>query len=618
MFVKKILEIVIPIALIIAVIIIIFGFRGNANSGNSVDEIIGIGLKYKVYDEFNKLSAEVTSSSSIRDFDKSRIPSQRERILLKDIKGIIYKKGEFKSDVRFSSKSGYVENGYKNFLLKDDAKIESKEASLYSDHFFMEGNSLISNDTPTKFKLKNMEGIAKRGINHHLNFGVTNFLEASGIYKRSGKKYHFKCKTLMVFKKINRIVFNGKVHLESDDSIMKGEEIVMHFNEDFKNLIKSDIVGNGYFYARGKRKGEFREMRGKLITAELHKGTINKIDIVDDGTLILNRNKNKLIAESNLIHLIFKENAGKLNILKLMKKGVITATGRRSFSLSAFRIRIKFDDKGDIDYCYNQGGSKFKIREFRTDSMLSTYYPKKEMISIAGENSTLEKGKDRFVSSKFTVDLDKKKLFSKDKISSTLYLKNENSIFSKSPVFISSKRVEINDKTGIVIYEDDVKLFQGETTLNAGKIEVGGNTEVSISKGTVLNFKNGEEEIIIRGEELYIDPETNSLNISGKGSISDKENTLSGESIVVEFDKNKLITMISGTDNIEFKRKSISGESDKVIWMFAKKVITFMTNAKLVKDSSGQFSGEEIRFFLKDERVEMRSSDGKRIETKID
>jgi len=619
MLFKKILGIVLPSALIIIIIVIAFNFKGNSGSKNSIeDEIIGKGLKYRVYNEFNKLSAEVTSDSSIRDFDKSRMPTQRERTLLTGIKGIIYKGGEFKSNVRFSSKSGYVENEYKNFLLKEDAKIESKEVSLYSDHFFMEGNNLISNDTPTKFKLKNMEGVAEKGINHHLNFGVTNFLGASGIYKRSGKKYYFKCKTLMVFKRKNRIIFNGKAHLKSSDSKMKGKEIILQFDEGFKNLIRTDIDGNGYFYIKGTKKGEFKEMTGKLIIAELYKGMIHKIDIVDDGTLVLNRNRNKLKAESDLIHLRFKENSGKLNILKLMKNGVITAEGKRPFSLSASRIRIKFDDKGDIEYCYNRGGSKFKIREFKTDSMSSTYFPQKEMISLAGGNSTLEKGEDRFVSSKFTVDLDKKKLFSKDGISSTLYLKSENSIFSKSPVFISSKKVEINDETGIVVYKDDVKLFQGDTKLNAEKVEVGENTRVSISGDAALNFKNGEEEIVIRGEKINIDPDNNSLNVLGKGSISDKKNTLSGESIIVEFDKSKQIRRIFGKNNVEFKRKSISGESDKVIWMFAKKVIIFTMNAKLVKDNSGQFSGEEIRFFLDNEKVEIKSADGKRVETKID
>jgi len=86
----------------------------------------------------------------------------------------------------------------------------------------------------------------------------------------------------------------------------------------------------------------------------------------------------------------------------------------------------------------------------------------------------------------------------------------------------------------------------------------------------------------------------------------------------VEFDDSKKIQKITGEKKIEFKRSEVSGTSERVIWKFSKKIITFFSKARLTKSNSGTSSGEEIQFYIEDERVVVKSTDGKRSETKID
>ncbi|MCK5005550.1 MAG: hypothetical protein KAS21_10690, partial [Candidatus Aminicenantes bacterium] len=167
-------------------------------------------------------------------------------------------------------------------------------------------------------------------------------------------------------------------------------------------------------------------------------------------------------------------------------------------------------------------------------------------------------------------------------------------------------------------YSTNVSLFQGDTKLNAEKVEIGENKSINISGKAKLNFTNNEKGISISGEEIKIDPDKNFLYIKGKGVLSEENNSLSGESLVVEFNDNKKISRVTGEDKIEFKRKGISGKSEKVIWKFNEKIITFITNAQLIKADSGSSKGDEIKFYIEDERVVIRSADGKRSETKID
>lgn len=620
MSLKKILSFITIGIFLAALIAIILSFKGGSGVGKSdIGAIIGKGLKYKVYNEFQELSTKITSTSSKRDFDRSREPAHRERTLLTDIQGVIYKSKKFKNDIRFSGNSGYVENEYKNFLLKGDARIESEEITLNSDRFFMEGNSLISNKSRTDFKLKNLKGIARKGINYHMELGVINLLKASGTYLKSGKEYHFICNKLMILKELNRVVFKGNAHIKSDDSTMKGKEIILRFDKDFKKLERTDIRGKGYFYTRGDKKGEFRELLGNKIITEFDENeNIKKIDVTKNGILNLHGKGSSFKAESNLIYIRFDHISKKLKSVKLMREGKINVTGKRSFNISARRIRIQYDKEGEIENCNTRGDTEFTMSEYSGNCQTLNYFPPENKMILTGEKSVLFKGENRFVSPEFLVNTKEEKLSSDKEIVSTILLDSASSIFSKAPVFVSSKKIEIYEKSGSVVYSTNVSLFQGDTKLTADRVEIGDKKEMKISGKVRLTFRNGKDEIFLGGDELKIDSDKNWLLISGGAILREKENELGGDYLSVIFNDKNEVTRIIGNKNINFKRKNVSAKSEKVTWKFNEKIITFITNAQLIKAKSGSSKGDEIKFFIEDEKVVIRSAGGKRSETKID
>jgi len=617
--VRKILSYISLGILLFAVIIIALSFRGSGVGKADTDEIIGRELEYKVFDSDNRLAIYITSSSSRRDFDPSREPAQRDRTLLKDIRGTIYKGEKFKNDLTFSGRSGYVENEYKNFMLRENAKIESRDIRLTSDYFFMKGNSLISNRNPTEFKLESLEGIARRGIKYHMTIGALDLFNASGSYIRSGKKYRFRCRRLMVLKKYNRLVFKGNAEIQGTDSVIRGREIILKFSKDFKRLHRTDVRKKAYFRTAGKKKGEFREMSGKAIFATFGEGgEIRKIDISKNGKLIIRQEGSRLEARSKLIYLRFDNETSRLSQVKLMRGGRVISSGKRSFDINSRRIRVTFDHKGDINLCATHGETSFKMGDYSGTTPRLIYRPPRELITLKGEKSEIRKGENRFVSGEFSVNTKEGKLSSGEDITSVIQLETGNSVFSKSPVFVHSKKVEIDDRTGSVTYREEVSLFQGETVLNSDKFHIGQNNKIRVSGSVKLEFKNGENEIRVKGNELTIDSEDSSMEVLENTVLQEGENSLQGGKIRIEFNKKNEIGVIQGEKDIEFNRKEISGKSENVEWDFRQKIITFLSKASLKKSSSGTSRGEKIVFHMESEKVVIESGDGKRSETKLD
>ncbi len=619
MSLKKILSFISLSVLFLVIILIAFNFKGGFGADHvENDEIIGKGMSHRIYDEKNKLLSEISSSSTERDYVAiGNFP--QDRVLLTDIKAVIYKHGQFKSDVKFSGNSGYVENSYNDFLIKGNARIESKEALFLSERFFMKGSAMISNDERTKFLLKNLRGKAENGLEYILNYGVLNLFKATGIFVRSGKKYNFNCNKLMILKKLNRIVFRGNSLITNKESSMKGKEIIYGFNDGFVHVKRVDILGKGNLVFKKKSGKIYRKISGKVITGFFSDdGNIKKIEVSKNGIVDLLSDGNRIKAASRLIYIGVNPQTNKLSSIKIMQHGKIESKGKRSFDIISEKIVINYDSKGEIEKCYAQGDTEFNTDGYNGSTNIFKYFPGKDLITLKGEDSLLEKGGNRFVSSEFTVNTKEQKLYSDKKIRSTLILKSGNSIFSKDPVYVSSKKVEIDDKSGTVIYSEGVSLFQGDTKLDAVRVEIGNNKSISISGKAKLTFINGEQKILLGGDELNIDSDKNLLNIKGKSVLSDGDNLLSGDSLIVMFDKSNMISRINGEGKVVFKRKSISGKSDKVIWKFNRKIITFFKNAELIKAQSGSSKGNEIQFFIENERIIIKSADGKRSETKID
>ncbi|MEN8153553.1 MAG: LptA/OstA family protein [Acidobacteriota bacterium] len=620
MVLKKIIGIISLAVFLIFIFLVVFKLRGKIDTSRVVEEVIsGKEMTFKAYNSDHNLVFEIKSSDSEKDFDMSRKPAQRERTLLKNIKGTIYKKGRFKSDTHFSSEKGYVENNNQNLLLKKNALIESEEMRFASDKFFMEGNSLVSNDTSTDFIIKDLQGTASRGLEFHVRINVINMFGTSGSFVKEGKTYDFKCKKLVILDNRNLVVFKGNAIIEGDDSTMKGNEISMFFTDDFKKIKRSVLKGNSYFYLKGKKSGEYREAMGFRIGAAFNdNGKVNRIEVKKNGIINLRRTNEKIKVESDFISIKFNEISEKTEQIRTLRGSRIISKGKRKFDISSKRMRVHYGKNGDPEYCYAKQDCLFKMDGYSGSSDKLDYEVKKNFVKISGRRSILEKKGNRFVSTEFNLNTKEEKFYSESKITSSIILDSGNALFSKSQIFISSKKVEILEKAGSIKYSGDVNLFQGDTKLYSDILEIIGEKEIKASGKTSILFKEKNNDIFISGGELGFLQEENSIQIGKGGSLKEGNNSLNAQTLKIEFNKENNINRITGIDKVKFMREKISGISDSVVWEFDKKFLVFNGNASVAKEKSGLTSGNIIKFYLEGEKVVITSPDGSRSKTTIE
>lgn len=620
MFLNKVIRILSLVVFIGIIFLVVFKLKGKSDTGIEAEDIIaGKEMTFRAFNSESKVTFEIKSSDSEKDFDMSRKPAQRERTLLKNIKGKIYKKGKFKSDTFFSGDDGYVENNNQNLLLRGNAFMESKEMRFDSEKFFLEGNSLVSNNTSTNFRLKDLEGTASNGMEFHIKINVLNLFDTEGLFLKNGKTYDFKCDKLIVMDNRNKVVFRGNAVIESVDSTLKGNEISMIFTESFEKIKKSVVMGNGYFYLKGKKSGEYREGMGDRIGTFFNdNGKVSRIEVKKNGIINLRRGSERLRAESNFISIKFNDINEKTELIRMLRGSKVLSKGKRKFDIASKRIRIHYDNEGEVENCFASEKCFFKMEGYNGSSDKLKYEVKNNLVLINGKRSILEKKGSRFVSSDFFLDTKAEKFYSESEITSSIILNSSNAIFSKSSIFISSKKVEILEKTGSIKYSGSVNLFQGDTTLRADELEIKEGEEIKASGNASITFKDNDTEIFLSGGEIGFIQKENTIQVGKGGILKEGNNSLKANSLKIEFNDKNNISRITGTEKIKFNRDEISGKSDNVDWEFIKKFLVFRGNASVSKEKSGLSSGKVIKFYLEGERIVITSSDGVRSKTTID
>ncbi len=585
----------------------------------SGDEIAsGKNLIYRVFNSENKISLEIKCQSSRKDFDESRPEQYRDRMYLNKIKGKIFKKGKLTGDTEFSSESGYVENNFLNLYLKGDAKVESDVLLISSDYLFMEGNSLISSKSAVEYWLKDLDGVAKRGIEYHIKIDVLNLFKTSGSFVKNSRKYDFNSKKLIILGNSDVIVFRGRSIVEGPGSKLKGREISMQFTEDFKKIKSSVISGNGYVYISGEKKGEFREAFGRKIRATFSEnGNIESLEIRGNGIINLKKGRDRIRVESNLIFIKFNPKNSNVSYIRTLRGSKLDVTGKDPFSINANRIKVEYDESGNIKSCSAMTNCLFKFRDYKGSSKIMDYNAKTGIISISGKRSIIEKKGSRFVSTDFTLDSKNNKLFSEKEIVSTVKIKSENPVFSSKTIFLSSKKVEINEKKGEVVYSGNVKLLQEETELTCNTFRLPEDGSVVSSGNINLKFNNNGEIVKAGGGIMTFSDSGKKLTIDKGAFFNIQDGSIKARTLKIGFNKENKISELKGTGKTEFTRSNLTGRSDEVAWDILKKKVSFSGNAKISKEKSGETSGEIMDYYIEKERIVVISKKKSRTKTKI-
>jgi lipopolysaccharide export system protein LptA len=615
---KKIFKVISIVILAFTLIFIIAGISSKGKIATSpVFEADGKGMVSIRFNKENKKVLEIKCSESERETD--------DKILMKDIRATVFKKGKIEKDIKISGKNGIVENNFHNFTISNQAQITSEDLLARCKSFAIMNQEIVSTEERVNYQVKSLKGIAEKGMRLNIKKNLLFLYSTKGTYEKEGKSFDYKANFLKFDDVERSLRMRENSKISNEETILKGDRILLQFTVGYEDVALIESWGNCYFYLKEKSEGpgkEFKEAKAAHIKNTYNEGNLKKSRFERNVTIKLKTKLNTTNVSSDEIIILHNEKTGKIKSIELAKPSNIKNTGKKKFRCRANKMDIEYNKDGEISSCKSRGKSIFTIDKYQGTSFLMTYDIDKNSVSMKGKGSKVVYKKNSFESTKFDVDTEEKKLVSSAGVLSIILLdaKKSNVLFSNDLIYINSNKIEISDKEGTFIYEDDVELRQKDTILTAGKLSIDGdNNLVASGKEVSLSFKDKEDEVRIKGKEIIFDAKNKKIEIK-KGIIESMGNLLRADVLRMEFSNVNDINEIYGEEKVDFIKEedNISGSSKKVKWLYTKQEIIFINSAQIQREGRGTTKGNELRFFLKDNRILITSDESKRTETIIE
>ncbi len=616
---KKIFKIIAVVILAFTLIFIIFGISGKGKGSIPTDfSADGQGMISIRFNKENKKVLEVRSAESQRAPD--------DKLLLKNIEATIFKEGHLNKDIKISGKSGVVENNFYNFTISNGAKIDATDLSAHCNSFDIIHREVVKTSDKVDYRLKHLKGVARKGMRLNIKKNFFILYDTVGVYKTAGKSYNYKTNFLRFDDLERSLRMRDGSKIDNKETILKGNQILLQFTEEYRDAAAISSWGKCYFYLQElNEKGvkEFKEARAGHIKNTYNQGNMSETFLQTDVRIRLKTELNTTNVSSNEIKISYDEKTGKIKTMSLPKPSNIRNSGKKNFKAKAYKMDVEYDKNGEISTCKSRGESSFTIDNYTGTSFLMTYDVAKNQVALRGKGSKIVHKKNSFESTRFDVDTEEKKIVSDMGVLSIIQLdaKKSNVLFSKDLIYINAKKIEVADKEGKFTYEGDVELHQKTTILKADKLTIDGenNLVASGEEDVSLVFKDKEDEVTLKGKEIIFDAQNRKVEIR-RGAVESKGNILRARLLSMEFDKENEINEINGEEKVDFikEQDDITGSSEKVKWLFKNDEIIFLGDAQIQRKDRGTTKGDELQFFLKDNRILVTSGDNKRTETIID
>lgn len=616
---KRIVQILILLFLILVVIFIFSGIKHKRISTDLTNfEATGKEMVYTLYNKNNKKAILLKCSES------KKVPE--DKILMKNIQATIFKKGKLEKDIHISGDKGFIKNNLHDFSISKNAKIISGDTLIESKSFYLKDRDILTSKNIVNYKTKTLTGLAKSGMRASLLRNILYFYNTSGIYKKGNRSFDFKTDIMKFRDDIKTLRLHNNSSIKSKEALLRGDKISIVFTDDYKNIKEARSWGNCYFYMEKDSDHSGKEIReinaGQIKDSYDDNGNLEKTLIKEDAIVKIKNKLNTTKISSHLIEIYYNKISKSISNIQIPKPCVIENKGKNNFKITATKVAIAYDKKGEIDSCNSRGSSKIIFEEYKGSSSSTYYNLKNNSIILKGSDSKIVYKNSEFISFIFNIDTKNKILFSSSQIKSIVALNKQNPLFSKAPIFINSENINVSEMDNTVKYEKSVNLFQDDIALKAASLEVKGEDSMVATGSVSLSFKDNEKEVILKGNKLIFDFQERTLKIMDKARIKEGNNILKADLISVQLSKksegkNK-IEHIRGEKEVIFVNEDLSGSSEKIDWLFEKELVIFRGSAQIKKQSSGITKGNELKLDLKNKKIIIISDDSKRSQTIIE
>lgn len=613
---KKGLKLFIIISLVGVFIYIFIGLKKKPEGEDSTSVLTVDGMKmvHVTYNKLHQKTMELKCTEAVKETD--------DKTVMKDIEGMIFKKGRMNKDIKVFGNRGYVANNSNDFFVEENARIASDDFDVRSRDFLLEDQAEMYTDKKVQYGTRDLNGVARDGMRYYLKVNVLKFFKTRGHYKRDNKEFEFKTDILWVIDEEKRLVMEKNAVIQEEGSILRSSWIYLLFTDEYKHIKEAASQLDSYFYIENKEKKEIKEIKAVNITSFYDEsGKMSKVVVFKNGEILLKNESNQTMITSEHIEMNFNPVSGNLSSISIPSPGQVENTGKTQFRIIADKITANYNEKGEISFCEGIGNCDFIVNDYRGNASTLTYDIVKNSLQIRseGEKEARVITRDNTFNSKlFNVNTKKKILSSTQGVKSVIVLTKANVLFSMDPIFINARMFTIFEKENKFKYEKPVSLVQGDITLNTQILEITDENKIETSTGrTSLTFKTVGREVAVVGDSFIFNADEKNIAISGTAVIKNDINILKADRFTLNFDDKNEMTHIFGEGNVNFNKDDITGVSGNVKWLFNEDILILQDLPQVTKRDGGTTLGKELQIDLKTNKITILSSATDRTETII-
>ncbi|MBU4267695.1 MAG: LptA/OstA family protein [Acidobacteria bacterium] len=562
-------------------------------------------ITYLAFNDKNKKSVEVKCQESFTKRD--------DELHLKKISAVIYKSGKMNKDIHFFSDWGIAKNDFNYFQIQKNARIISEDFTINAESFLMTSKKYLFSKEKTYFIGKNISGIADKGIEFLFELNEFKMFEVVGKISINNQVFDFKSRILWMFKEKERLELKGESSIRTVDSLLLGDEIVIHFSNEFSDLQSYVSLGNSSLHSEKDISGniEVLEIRANTINSFFGgNGNLERILIFENGRLKVENPFNRCEISSDNIDCRLFPQTQNISQIFIRTPGEIKSRGSQNVDFSALNIEIKYSEKGDMQYIKAEKNVQFTLGDFKGSAPKMKLDAENSRLDIVGKEAEIKNGVNLFAGPSFIIDTKKNQMSAQRGVKATIFPDKGNVLFRPLPLYITADNLEIGYKGRNITFKNKVKLFQDEIELSAREINFNYRKNLIIAQGHVsLKFVNGNDVFVLGGELVSFESIGRQIVIQGDAQLNQGGNTLKAKKIILHFVRDERLQNISAQDDILFATDKIFGKSQLLSWQFDKKLLVFKNEAQISNKNSGTTRGQELLFDLSSNEISVSSAD---------
>ncbi|HUU06268.1 MAG TPA: LptA/OstA family protein [Patescibacteria group bacterium] len=596
--------------LILAVLVLLFfplRLKNGKAAKKTVDtEIEGVNLTYYDFDKNNQKKLEIKCRESQRKND--------DQLLMKEITATIFKTGKLDKDIHITAKAGIASNNFYDFQIQDQARIFSDDFSLSSQSFLLKDLDILSSQESVEFKLKNISGRAKGGLQYYINQKALKLFASNGVWIRAGRPYDFGSRIFRVIQKKNLLILEKNAELAGSGAIVRSDWISMQFDADFINLKTVAAIGNSYFRSSESRENGLEQSRE--ISANLIKmlydpqGKLQQIQVHGNGRIVLADQENNGWVQSEAIEISLNAETQNLDKVRTLSRGSMTSQGQDNVKIKADSLLAVYGKDGVLAQIQAEGKCEFATNDFSGTAVRLDYSVPNSRIKILGKDAAIISKKNIFNSSQFLIQTKLRHLSSDQGVKATLIPEKKNVLLRAKPVFVTASGMEMSEKGDVTRFMGNVKLFQDEIELQAGELlfETKSN-RISCRGYADLKFFSDNDKVVLHGKTMVFHADELKIVLEGDARLQQAENMLSARKIELAFNHDDRLEKITAADQAAFSKKDLSGKAQFLNWFYTRKIILFKNSAEIIKKNAGTTRGQELTFDLSNNEISVSSAD---------